>query len=50
MALILILAAVRVEAGRLYLYELGTEDLGLASAGSTARAQDASVIANNPGQ
>lgn len=38
----------RVEAGGLYLYELGTEDLGLASAGNAARAQDASVIANNP--
>jgi long-chain fatty acid transport protein len=35
-------------AGGLYLYELGTEDLGLANAGSAARAQDASVIANNP--
>ena len=35
-------------AGGLYLYELGTEDLGLANAGSAARAQDASVVANNP--
>ena len=42
------LAAGRVEAGGVYLYELGTEDLGLASAGSAARAQDASIIANNP--
>lgn len=35
-------------AGGLYLYELGTEDLGLANAGSAARAQDASVVASNP--
>ncbi|MGD9949626.1 MAG: OmpP1/FadL family transporter [Desulfobulbus sp.] len=35
-------------AGGLYMYEIGTEDLGLANAGSAARAQDASVIANNP--
>jgi long-chain fatty acid transport protein len=39
---------VQAQAGGLYLYELGTEDLGLANAGSAARAQDASVIANNP--
>jgi long-chain fatty acid transport protein len=38
----------QVDAGGLYLYELGTEDLGLANAGSAARAQDASVIAANP--
>lgn len=35
-------------AGGLYMYELGTEDLGLANAGSAARAQDASTVANNP--
>ncbi|MGB3211421.1 MAG: outer membrane protein transport protein [Desulforhopalus sp.] len=34
--------------GGLYLYELGTEDLGLAGAGSAARAQDASTVATNP--
>ena len=39
---------VQAQAGGLYMYELGTEDLGLANAGSAARAQDASVIANNP--
>lgn len=38
----------QAQAGGLYMYELGTEDLGLANAGSAARAQDASVIANNP--
>lgn len=42
------IAVGEVEAGGLYLYELGTEDLGLAGAGSAARAQDASTIANNP--
>ena len=40
--------ACQSQAGGLYLYEIGTEDLGLANAGSAARAQDASVIANNP--
>jgi len=38
----------QAQAGGLYLYELGTEDIGLANAGSAARAQDASVVANNP--
>lgn len=42
------LAGGRAEAGGLYLYELGTEDLGLAGAGSAARAQDASTVATNP--
>lgn len=40
--------ASKAGAGGVYLYELGTEDLGLANAGSAARAQDASVIASNP--
>jgi long-chain fatty acid transport protein len=35
-------------AGGLYLYEIGTEDLGLANAGSAARAQDAATVATNP--
>ncbi len=35
-------------AAGLYLYEMGTEDVGLANAGSAARAQDASIVANNP--
>lgn len=34
--------------GGLFLYEIGTEDLGLASAGTAARAQDASTVASNP--
>ena len=36
------------QAGGLLMYEMGTEDVGLANAGSAARAQDASVVANNP--
>jgi len=48
MVLILLGFAVQAEGGGLYLYEIGTEDLGLANAGVAARAQDASVIAGNP--
>jgi hypothetical protein len=36
------LAAAPAGAGGLLLYEIGTQDVGLASAGYTARAQDAS--------
>ncbi|GAA4495407.1 OmpP1/FadL family transporter [Pseudaeromonas paramecii] len=43
----LLLPGVSSAAG-LYLYELGTDDVGLASAGMAARAQDASTIASNP--
>ncbi|XZG70156.1 OmpP1/FadL family transporter [Chitinibacteraceae bacterium HSL-7] len=35
-------------AGGLYLYEIGTEDVGLAGAGSAARAGDASTMFGNP--
>jgi long-chain fatty acid transport protein len=35
-------------AGGLLLYEIGTADVGLASAGYTARAQDASTVFTNP--
>lgn len=35
-------------AGGLYLYEMGTEDVGLSSAGMAARAQDASTVFSNP--
>ncbi len=38
----------QANAGGIILYEMGTEDVGLANAGSAARAQDASVVANNP--
>lgn len=35
-------------AGGLFLYEVGTDDVGLASAGYSARAQDASTVLTNP--
>ena len=35
-------------AGGISLYEVGTADVGLASAGYTARAQDASTVFTNP--
>ena len=37
-----------VQAGGVYLYETSTADIGLASAGMAARAQDASVMSANP--
>lgn len=37
-----------VNASGLYLYEIATEDTGLAGAGQAARAQDASTIVTNP--
>lgn len=43
-----LLAAVPAGAGGLLLYEVGTADVGLASAGFTARAQDASTVFTNP--
>ena len=50
---LLIAASAFLSAGQslasgLYLYEIGTEDVGLAAAGMAARAQDASTIASNP--
>jgi len=39
---------VRARAGGLFLSEIGTPDLGLASAGYAARAQDASTVFTNP--
>ena len=36
------------QAGGLFLYEVGTPDVGLASAGYSARAQDASTVLTNP--
>ena len=41
-------ASVPAKAGGLFGYELGTADLGLASAGYGARAQDASTVFTNP--
>jgi len=46
-ALLLSLSAA-VSAGGLTLYEVGTADVGLASAGYSARAQDASTVLTNP--
>jgi long-chain fatty acid transport protein len=42
------LAAGPADAGGLLLYEVGTADVGLASAGNSARAQDASTVFTNP--
>jgi long-chain fatty acid transport protein len=42
------LVAVPAAAGGLLAYEIGTADLGLASAGYNARAQDASTVFTNP--
>lgn len=36
------------QAGGLYTYEIGTSDLGLAAAGTAARAEDASTLFGNP--
>ena len=36
------------QAGGIYLYEIGTSDLGLAAAGTAARAEDASTLFANP--
>jgi long-chain fatty acid transport protein len=43
-----VLGAGQAVAGGLLLYEVGTADVGLASAGWGARAQDASAILTNP--
>lgn len=45
---LLALAAPLAQAGGLLLYEIGTADTGLASAGYTARAQDAATVFTNP--
>lgn len=42
------LASPLSEASGLYLYEIATEDTGLAGAGQAARAQDASTLVTNP--
>jgi long-chain fatty acid transport protein len=42
------LIASSAQAGGLYLYELGTPDVGAAAAGWAARAQDASTVFTNP--
>ena len=43
-----LLMASSAQAGGLYLYELGTPDVGAAAAGWAARAQDASTVFTNP--
>jgi long-chain fatty acid transport protein len=43
-----ILFSASTQAAGLYLYEIGTEDTGLAGAGQAARAQDASTLMSNP--
>jgi len=45
---IALLIASSAQAGGLYLYELGTPDVGLAAAGWAARAQDAGTVFTNP--
>ena len=44
----LLLAAGNAQAGGLYLYEIGSADVGLAAAGYAARAQDAATAFTNP--
>jgi long-chain fatty acid transport protein len=46
--LIALLTASSAHAGGLYLYELGTPDVGTAAAGWSARAQDATTVFTNP--
>jgi long-chain fatty acid transport protein len=44
----LLFPAVPAQAGGLYLYEVGSPDVGAAAAGYAARAQDASTVYTNP--
>ena len=46
--LVMAIALPQAQAGGLYLYELGTPDVGAAAAGWAARAQDASTVFTNP--
>jgi len=46
--LLAFLSASSAKAGGLYLYELGTPDVGAAAAGWAARAQDAATVFTNP--
>lgn len=45
---VVLLLADSSQAGGLYLYEIGSPDVGLAAAGYAARAQDASTVYTNP--
>ena len=46
--MLVVMTAASVHAGGLIAYEVGTADVGLASAGYNARAQDASTVFTNP--
>lgn len=48
LAMALLGVSASASAGGLFLYEVGTDDVGLASAGYSARAQDASTVLTNP--
>ena len=48
MSLVMAIALPQAQAGGLYLYELGTPDVGAAAAGWAARAQDAGTVFTNP--
>ena len=48
MTTVVLVAAPTAQAGGLMMYEVGTADIGLASAGYGARAQDASTVFTNP--
>lgn len=48
MCFFIAIATVPTEAGGLSLYEIGTADVGLASAGWASRAQDPSTLLKNP--
>jgi long-chain fatty acid transport protein len=47
-AYLVVLGVTPVMAGGLIAYEIGTADVGLASAGYNVRAQDASTVFTNP--
>ena len=47
-SLVMAITLPQAQAGGLYLYELGTPDVGAASAGWAARAQDAATVFTNP--
>lgn len=46
--LVMLSLSLAAQAGGLHLYEIGTSDLGLAAAGTAARAEDASTVYTNP--
>jgi long-chain fatty acid transport protein len=48
LAMALLGASITASAGGIMLYEVATDDVGLASAGYSARAQDASTVLTNP--